>query len=262
MKRKGGSSTEARKSARSEKTGDMTRAGRIPWDSDGVGSGKSSLRVVLDWLAAPGNYDKWSGSDRSNGNTKEALLKGVLLQLEAAGIKHRNGAGVRDKISNLEKQYREAVAFSAGCETADTDKDALRAAVLRRCPHYYELRDVMTNRPKDTSDDVAAATIINSLQRLLSQQAAVLRAYEEQRMIQEREHRLKERELQLKEQELKLKEEASAREKAHVEIELTLKRVELETAKREAMVHLLLSRKKLEDNDVAQDMIDRLLPLP
>ncbi|KAE8966578.1 hypothetical protein PR003_g29430 [Phytophthora rubi] len=68
------------KPAMAEVARGTTRAGKkapIFWDSDGVDGGKSSLRVVLDWMTNPANYDKWRGSDRHNGNTKEALLKQI-----------------------------------------------------------------------------------------------------------------------------------------------------------------------------------------
>ncbi|EGZ16231.1 hypothetical protein PHYSODRAFT_506826, partial [Phytophthora sojae] len=139
-------STGARKAARSEKTCRTTRAGKkspIFWDSDGVGGGKSSLRVVLDWFTNPTNYGSWCGSDRSNGNTKEALLNVIMQRLEAAGIKHRNNAGVREKINNLEKQYREAEHYLTSAEARDADETSRQAAVLSRCPHYDELHKVM-----------------------------------------------------------------------------------------------------------------------
>lgn len=44
-------------------------------DRDGVNDGKSSLQVVLEWLSTETSYNKWRGSDRNSGNTKEALLK-------------------------------------------------------------------------------------------------------------------------------------------------------------------------------------------
>ncbi|KAF4133542.1 hypothetical protein GN958_ATG17266 [Phytophthora infestans] len=64
--------------AMAELVRETTRAGKSTptfWDPDGVDGGKSFLRVVLDWLSDPSNYDKWRGSDRTNGQTKEALLK-------------------------------------------------------------------------------------------------------------------------------------------------------------------------------------------
>ncbi|KAE9352675.1 hypothetical protein PF008_g5351 [Phytophthora fragariae] len=46
----------------------------IFWDHDAVKEGKSSLQFVLDWLSTEINYNKWRGSDRINGNTKEAMF--------------------------------------------------------------------------------------------------------------------------------------------------------------------------------------------
>ncbi|KAG1706284.1 hypothetical protein DVH05_001432 [Phytophthora capsici] len=80
----------------------MTRSGKkapIFWDSDGVDGGKSSLRVVLEWMTNPANYNKWRGSDRTSGKMKEALLAEIVAQLKAVGIEHRDSPGVREKIN-------------------------------------------------------------------------------------------------------------------------------------------------------------------
>ncbi|EGZ10899.1 hypothetical protein PHYSODRAFT_317903 [Phytophthora sojae] len=241
----------------------LTRPGKkapIFWDSEGVDGGKSSLRV--------------RGSDRNNGNTKKALLKQM-----AAGIKIVIAPAIlcREKINTLEKQYREAQDFLAATGAGITDEKDLRAIVQKRCPYYYELHDVMINRPssrpKITSDDLDAEATAEhgeggaivqqgvsrplplrssqagnkgnteSVERLLNQQAEVLCARGEQRemMMVYQKHNYN-----LKEKEFKLKEEKNAPE----------------SAKREAVVQLLLSRKKIQDDDVELDDIVRLLPLP
>lgn len=137
-----------------------TRSGKkapIFWDSDGVNGGKSSLRVVLEWMTNPANYDKWRGSDRTSGKTKEALLTDIVDRLKAVGIEHRDSAGVREKINTLEKQFREAEDLRLGTRADITDEKDLRSALLKRSPHYYYLHDVMLDRPsaraKFTSDD-------------------------------------------------------------------------------------------------------------
>ncbi|KAF4034994.1 hypothetical protein GN244_ATG13010 [Phytophthora infestans] len=273
----------------------MTRSGKkapIFWDSDGVDGGKSSLRVVLEWMTNPANYNKWRGSDRTSGKTKEALLAEIVAQLKAVGIEHRDSPGVRENINSLEKQWRQAEDFRLATVAGITDGKSLRDALLKRCPHYDDLHDVMMDRPsartKVTFDDQDAAEgellstclsvlqkgekrplaidadsstkkhKVDSVDRLLEQQADVLRIREEKR---ERMIDYREREHALKSKELLLKEEKNNREKAQADIDLQIKMVQLQTAQREAAVQLLLSRKQLQDSGVPQEEIDRLLPL-
>ncbi|POM78164.1 Hypothetical protein PHPALM_4338 [Phytophthora palmivora] len=117
--------------------------------------------VVLEWMTNPANYDKWRGSDRTSGKTKEALLTEIVDRLEAVGIKHRDSSGVREKINTLEKQFHEAEDFRLGTGAGITDEKDLRSVLLKRSPHYYDLHDVMLNKPsaraKFTSDDQDAA---------------------------------------------------------------------------------------------------------
>eukprot|EP00644_Phytophthora_capsici_P000492 jgi/Phyca11/100404/e_gw1.4.1211.1 len=124
----------------------ITRSGKkapIFWDSDGVDGGKSSLRVVLEWMTNPANYNKWRGSDRTSGKTKEALLPEIVAQLKAVCIEHRDSPGVREKINSLEKQWRQAEDFRLATGAGITDEKSLRDALLKRCPYYYDLHDVM-----------------------------------------------------------------------------------------------------------------------
>ncbi|OWY97172.1 hypothetical protein PHMEG_00032362 [Phytophthora megakarya] len=202
-----------------------TRTGKkapIFWDSDGVNGGKTSLRVILDWMSDQANYDKWRGSDRNSGKTKEALLGEILEQLEKAHIKHRDrarrSATSRNPILQRNEKQPLAVKSSSTCKKQKPDSD----------------------------------------ERLLEQQEEAFRARKEKReramVYQEREHELRRKELQLKE-------EKHDREKAHADLELKLKLVHLKTAEREAAVQLLLARKKLQDGGVAQKGIAHLLPI-
>jgi hypothetical protein len=51
----------------------------ITWDKDGAG-GMSSIRILLDWLAIDGNYQRWQG-DTKAGSTKAALAGGLQLSV-------------------------------------------------------------------------------------------------------------------------------------------------------------------------------------
>ncbi|EEY69718.1 uncharacterized protein PITG_06197 [Phytophthora infestans T30-4] len=243
--------------------GKAARVKRKPtfWDRDGVNDGKSSLQVVLDWLSTETNYNKWRGSDRNSGSTKEALLKEIAAELSAA----QNGAGI-------------------------TSESTLRGEILKRCSYYYQITAVFearpSARPRVTSDDIddnadasdRGSAIVqrgemrplvlddevdlkrlkaDPVDKLLAQQskACKLRADKASRMLQ-----LHESELKLKQREVQLKEDRNERESAQADVELALKRVQLEAAQREAVVQLLLARKKLLDAGVSVVKADRLLP--
>ncbi|KAG7386144.1 hypothetical protein PHYPSEUDO_000576 [Phytophthora pseudosyringae] len=246
----------------------------IFWDRDSVNEGKSSLQVVLDWLSTETNYNKWRGSDRNNGNTKEALLKEIVAELKAEVITHSTTGEVREKINTIEKQFREAVDFQAQTGSGITSESTLRGEILKRCPYYYKLADVFESRPsirpRVTSDDiddeeeaVGRSSIIaqraekrqlaldeddtdakrqkkDPVEKLLGQQnrASKQRAEKTNRMLQ-----LHETKLELKQREVKFKE-------VQANVDLTLKKVQLDVAQREPVVQLLLARNQLLDNGV------------
>ncbi|KAE9043546.1 hypothetical protein PR002_g3284 [Phytophthora rubi] len=237
----------------------------IFWDHDAVKEGKSSLQFVLDWLSTEINYNKWRGT---------------------VGIEHRTTGDVREKISAIERQFREAVGFQAQTDSGITAEATLRGEILKRCPYYYKLADVFDSRPSArpsiTSDDIdeedeeASSSNANvqrdenrplafdddvfdakrqkkdPVEKLLDQQltASKQRAQKTNRVLQ-----LQETMLELKQREIKLKEEQA-------NVDLALKRVQLEAAQRDAVVQLVLARKQLHDNGVSAEEIDRLLPPP
>ncbi|ETL81575.1 hypothetical protein L917_18111 [Phytophthora nicotianae] len=223
------------------------------WDKDAVIEGKTSIRLVLNWLTTQGNYDKWRGSDRTNGKTKEALLKEIVADLHKAKLLHRDTAGVREKINQLETGFRKVEDFLACTGQGITNETSLRAEILRRCAYYYELKDVMTDRPSArpemTSDEIKergiiATTKMDPVEELLLQQTKTFASRESQR---ERAFENKARKQALKERELALKEAKNLREQAQADVDLALKKIQLEKTKRESVVQLLLARKKLQE---------------
>jgi hypothetical protein len=84
------------------------QAAQSKWASDHTcPQGKSSMGVLLDWLAAPGNYDRWrsrSKSDMSLG----PLAEEIAQLLHAQGLRHRTASDVQAKVAELEHSYQEA----------------------------------------------------------------------------------------------------------------------------------------------------------
>ena len=81
----------------------------ILWDKDGT-DGISSIRILLDWLAAEGNYERWRG-DNKKGLTKAGLANEILELMKAAGITHRDSKGIQTKVQELQTAYGKASDF-------------------------------------------------------------------------------------------------------------------------------------------------------
>ena len=71
----------------------------IPWDKDGT-NGNTSIRILLDWLAVDGNYQRWRG-DNKGGASKSTLANEILQEMIDAGIHHCDAKGIQTKIQEL-----------------------------------------------------------------------------------------------------------------------------------------------------------------
>ncbi|KAG9406046.1 hypothetical protein AC1031_003967 [Aphanomyces cochlioides] len=142
----------------------------VYWTSDGNGSGKSSMDVLLEWLTTPGNYTRWKGGDKSSGETKTALAKQIKLIMATSGIVHRETKDITQKINNMESAYRKAIDWRDQTGQGIEDEGTLMDELNKRCPNFNELDAVMHDRPStrplatmddideksdDSSDDVA-----------------------------------------------------------------------------------------------------------
>ncbi|KAE9281908.1 hypothetical protein PF008_g27768 [Phytophthora fragariae] len=231
----------------------------IFWDRDAVKEGKSSLQVVFDWLSTEMNYNKWRGSDRINENTKEALLKAIVSELKAVGIVHRTTGDIREKISAIERQFREAVDFQVQTGSGITTEATLRGEILKRCPYYYKLADVFDSspsaRPSITSDGIdeedeeassSNAIVQRSEKRPLAFDDDDFEAKRQQKDPVEK----------LSDQQLTASKQRAQKDKPSVAAP------ENQAAQRDAVVQMILARKQLHDNGVSAEEIDRLLPPP
>ncbi|KAG3016572.1 hypothetical protein PC121_g1038 [Phytophthora cactorum] len=124
------------------------------WTSDHVDSGgKSSMGVLLDWLAAPGNYDRW----RSCTRTKESLrplADEIVQKLHAEGLVHRTASQVQTKMTELENSYREAAERLAStkrdlqaAEGTPAERN-LQRVLERHCRYFALLQPIMKDVDK------------------------------------------------------------------------------------------------------------------
>ncbi|KAF1782941.1 hypothetical protein GQ600_15049 [Phytophthora cactorum] len=138
----------------------MPRSRRARWHNDGPDDSVSSLSVLLDWLTAEGNYNKWRGGDKQSGETKAVLAAQISTLIHEKGITHfRKPKDIITKISQLEQSFRDAVDFLNNTGAGITNESSLQQAIEKRCPHYSILKDVLGDRPSTrplvTSDDLA-----------------------------------------------------------------------------------------------------------
>ncbi|TYZ62865.1 hypothetical protein PybrP1_012897 [[Pythium] brassicae (nom. inval.)] len=126
---------------------------RIPWDGDSafVG-GKTSIAILLEWLSAPGNGERWRyGGVRVGGPaggalephfSKIELAREVVSVMEAQGITHRMARDVRWKINALCRSYATAARFLEQFEQQKRAllRDAVDVAQTRRTIESSEAR--------------------------------------------------------------------------------------------------------------------------
>lgn len=112
---------------------------RIAWDDDRV-KDKTSLEVLVDWMASGDNYARWT----SGKPAKTELCREVNAQLEAQDIYHRTNRDVYSRLRHLEGSVANAVQYlneQGLSERVKLDEcsAAVKTKVLRSCPHYEAL---------------------------------------------------------------------------------------------------------------------------
>ncbi|KAI9613178.1 hypothetical protein H4Q26_010457 [Puccinia striiformis f. sp. tritici PST-130] len=141
-----------------------TKKKSIPGEKDAVNPGFSSMRILLDWITAPGNFKKWRGK-KGSGVSKEFLANEILQKMAAQGINHRIARDIRTKIQEIQSSFITACDFLRNtgqgllAEDIANGTNDIRAAVLKKCKYYYDLEDVMGERenanPRDTVDSTS-----------------------------------------------------------------------------------------------------------
>jgi hypothetical protein len=103
--------------------------------------------VLIDWLSNEYNYSRWKGGPNNSGTKKHVIESEILSKLKHAGITTQwNSKDVITKIGSIEQQFHEAVDWLNGTGAGVTCESSLKAAILKRCPYYYELVGAMGDR--------------------------------------------------------------------------------------------------------------------
>lgn len=158
------SSTPAASSSSTARGSTGGRRQRVLWDSDSaVRGGKTSIGVLLEWLATPGNYARWRDGKSQTGETRETLCSEIKNAMRQHGIHHRANANIRTQISELERAFDAARSWlkenaldpytfkrldqenaDDGNEgvMVDAERSQAEAHVLRLCRYYPTLNEV------------------------------------------------------------------------------------------------------------------------
>ena len=124
----------------------------VSWHNDGkngVDDPNSSLKILLDWLTVPENFQKYRG-DNKTGLAKSRICSNLAKAMNDAGVRNpRDGPSVRAKIGRMEAAFKKAHdwAGNTGVGVLESEgDDSFNAALLRYCPQYFILLPLMANR--------------------------------------------------------------------------------------------------------------------
>ncbi|RLN38466.1 hypothetical protein BBJ28_00012234 [Nothophytophthora sp. Chile5] len=121
---------------------------RVPWHNDGPTPSISSLSCIIDWMTTGDNYSRFRGGLGQHGETKTTIAGEILRFIKEGGVTTaRTSKDVLSKINSLEISYRSAADWLAATGSGVTDEMSLKAGILSRCSEYYQLYDVMHERP-------------------------------------------------------------------------------------------------------------------
>jgi hypothetical protein len=121
---------------------------RVSWYTDGSTPSINSMSCLLDWMTTGNNYSKYRGGEGQHGEKKDTLAGEISSFNNDSGVPTvRTVKSIKEKIKWLEDTFKDASRWLECTGAGVTDQSSIREAVLQRCPYYYELEDVMRDRP-------------------------------------------------------------------------------------------------------------------
>jgi hypothetical protein len=102
----------------------------------------------MEWLTTHGNYSNYCGGTGNRGKSKAQHHKDLAIMIKnKLPESSRTEKDVENKIVALERQFREASDWANNTGQGVDDPGDFEAAILKRCPHYHQLEDIMKERP-------------------------------------------------------------------------------------------------------------------
>ncbi|KAG1688956.1 hypothetical protein DVH05_002942 [Phytophthora capsici] len=120
----------------------------VSWEKDGVGDGPSSVDVILKWITAEGNLQRWRG-DTVGGKTKKSLASEIADLIKDAGITGRTIKGVLQKVNDIQDSYNRAADLKRQSGEGILDEDEAKTfhdKLVSVCKHWDVLDPVFHNR--------------------------------------------------------------------------------------------------------------------
>ncbi|KAG7393339.1 hypothetical protein PHYPSEUDO_009543 [Phytophthora pseudosyringae] len=110
------------------------------WEADGVGGGPSSLDLLLQWLAVPGNGTRWIKSAKDVDGTRAEVLTEVYSLFLCHGITHRTRDSINRNLWKFVRQVKEADEWLKRKGRSQFDlSEETRREVGKICPYYREM---------------------------------------------------------------------------------------------------------------------------
>ncbi|KAL3668477.1 hypothetical protein V7S43_006560 [Phytophthora oleae] len=137
------------------------RSTQTTWDKDPARPGAPSpLDVLMAWLTAPGNAERWRRENR------KGLINEIIQKLHTHGFHDREPSDVQYKIRIMENSFASATAHLSQKKQVDAFQRGeadhkIVADVAKLCPQYRQLLQVFGKIPARKDPQVATNSSAN-----------------------------------------------------------------------------------------------------
>jgi len=91
--------------------------------------------------------DKWEGGTSQNGTSKTVLANEIIALIMSKEIQTQCATkDILHQVQRLEKSFRSASDSLNQAGVGSTDEKRLKENILQKCPYYYELYDIKSER--------------------------------------------------------------------------------------------------------------------